>query len=509
MRRTITKHDLLSVVLMWLPILIGALAATLGASHTQYLSAGGVAATIACWIYFAYVARPRAEWLARMNAVTGALIHALDQPTPNVPDANTDPIELTNSLQEAADAISSQATRATAATANLRSVFDNSSSAIIATDDAGVIVLANNAASTLFARRSFDRLSIENIFTRADVLDQHAQALRGKATVSQVRIARPPTSAVSAPDGPRIYQVLAAPLPLILVSDSLAKRSVSGAIVTLRDVTELAQALQLKTDFVANASHELRTPLASIRGAIETLADGGWEEPALRDRLSTMVTTNVERLEELVRDLLDLSRLETPDSPDALGPPGASVTREPISLRALCESLRDTFEDAAVRRSLTISVEIDPVADAITSDRKLLSLILRNLIENATKFAYEGTTIRIAAHKRDNTTVIEVIDRGVGIPLAQQSRIFERFFQVDPSRTPRPRAAAPAAPPAAPGADSRAQSRDPLPPPRGTGLGLSIAKHAVKTLGGTISVESVWGEGTTMRVELPPPEQKK
>ena len=473
MRRAITKHDLLCIVLMWAPVLLGAVASALGATPTQYLSVAGVAATIACWIYFAHVARPREEWLTRMNAVTAALWAALDEPArPTRKSLNdtTDPIHLTQSLEDAATAISTRATRATAAMSNLRSVFDASHSVSIATDDTGAIVLANNAASKFFARSSFDDLAIENIFTHAGVLDQHKQALQGKTIVSQVRFA--------AHEGPRIYQVLTAPLPLVLVSQSLVRESLSstssrGAIVTLRDVTDLALAVQLKTDFVANASHELRTPLASIRGAIETLTDGGWEEQTLRTRLSTMISTNVERLEELVRDLLDLSRLESPD---------ASVQREPLSLIPLIDSVVSTFQDACTRRNLTINVHVDPLANAITSDRTLLTLILRNLIENATKFAYEGTAIQVIATRHDDTIRLEVIDRGVGIPLAQQSRIFERFYQVESSRS---------APP-----PSNTSTN------RGTGLGLSIVKHAVKTLSGTITVESVWGEGTTMKVEL-------
>ncbi len=465
MRRSITKHDLLCIVLIWAPLLLGALAAAIGATPSQYLSVAGIAATIACWIYFAHVARPREEWLSRMSAVTGSLWAALDQADQPMQRKNErDPIELTQSLQQAAASISAQAATATAATANLRSVFDAANTVSIATDDSGSVVLANEAAKEFFERTSFKHLSIENLFTRADVLDQHAQALRGKSIVSQARFATQ--------DGPRIYQVLTAPLPLVLVTDSLVKRSASGAIVTLRDVTELALAVQLKTDFVANASHELRTPLSSIRGAIETLTDGGWEETSLRARLSAMISNNVERLEELVRDLLDLSRLESPDAP---------VSRESLSLMTLAESIRDTFHDVCTRRKLTIDVQVAPLANSITSDRKLLTLILRNLIENATKFAYEGTTIRVVATRQDDDIRIEVIDRGVGIPLAQQARIFERFYQVEASRTG-----------VAPSSTNR-----------GTGLGLSIVKHAVKTLGGTINVESVWGEGTTMKVEIP------
>ena len=249
-------------------------------------------------------------------------------------------------------------------------------------------------------------------------------------------------------------------------------------VVSLRDVTELALAVQLKTDFVANASHELRTPLASIKVAIETLSDGAWDDPTMRGRLTQMISGNVSRLEEMVRDLLDLSRLESSEAP---------VTLESVSLPELAAGLVEDFDAIMRERRLTLNFQIDPTARRLRTDPKLLTLILKNLIDNAAKFAYEGTAIRVAAAPMAAPgdvppappgIRIQVIDEGVGIPITQQQRVFERFFQVDPART---------------GFAHR----------RGTGLGLAIVKHAIKALGGNIGVESVWKQGTTMTVEIP------
>jgi signal transduction histidine kinase len=240
-------------------------------------------------------------------------------------------------------------------------------------------------------------------------------------------------------------------------------------MMTLRDVTELAQAIYLKTDFVANASHELRTPLSSIRAATETLADGAWEDAPMRERLTSVIAGNVQRLEEMVRDLLDLSRLDSPDAP---------VAREEVSLVELAEAMRETFTGVCAERKLTLETRLGAGLDVIVSDRKLLTTIVRNLIDNATKFAYEQTTVNVTIERAGSVVRISVSDQGVGIPLGHQQRIFERFYQVDPSRA---------------GFAVR----------RGTGLGLAIVKHAVKALGGTIGVESVWKQGTTMTVEVP------
>jgi signal transduction histidine kinase len=296
---------------------------------------------------------------------------------------------------------------------------------------------------------------IDELFTQAQIIGQHSASLAGAKRTSEFRVTR---------DGAlRVYQVFTAPITLTGAADS------RGVMMTLRDVTELAQAIYLKTDFVANASHELRTPLSSIRAATETLADGAWEDAPMRERLTSVIAGNVQRLEEMVRDLLDLSRLDSPDAP---------VAREEVSLVELAEAMRETFTGVCAERKLTLETRLGAGLDVIVSDRKLLTTIVRNLIDNATKFAYEQTTVNVTIERAGSVVRISVSDQGVGIPLGHQQRIFERFYQVDPSRA---------------GFAVR----------RGTGLGLAIVKHAVKALGGTIGVESVWKQGTTMTVEVP------
>jgi two-component system phosphate regulon sensor histidine kinase PhoR len=275
---------------------------------------------------------------------------------------------------------------------------------------------------------------------------------------------------------------------------------------------------------VANASHELRTPVAALRIAVETLGEGAKDDPEMRDRLIGMCAAHVHRLEEMVRDLMDLSRLEQTQLP---------VRREPVSMADLEESLRLVFEPICSQRRLRLQFDFDPRLEGLWTDPRLLHLVMRNLIDNATKFAFEDSVIRIRgmvtgeapedlhpATSTHSTTAsatstpttpvtspsqdspndpvpdavarFQVIDRGVGIPLAQQERVFERFYQVDPART-------------GTGASSRASRR-------GSGLGLAIVKHATSAMGGRIGINSVWGEGTSVWVDLPvtlePPEPK-
>lgn len=347
--------------------------------------------------------------------------------------------------------------------ANLAAILDALHEPVLVTDASGRVVIGNQEADELFGARLGGILGrgVEDLFTQADALRLHASALGGRLGVAQVRFVTPA--------GTRIHEMIAAPVALADESGAAGKET-RGVVVTLRDVTDLATAVQLKTEFVANASHELRTPLSSIKGAVETLRDGAVDDPSMASRLTEMIATNVERLEELVRDLMDLSRLESPEAP---------VQYERVDLAAICGGVASMFETTCRERRLTIDVRVKEGVREITSDRQLLQLVLQNLIDNATKFAYEGTTVAVECEAIGGGGVrLRVSDRGIGIPINQQQRIFERFYQVDGARA---------------GGVKR----------RGTGLGLAIVKHAVKRLGGTIGVQSVWKQGTTMEVELP------
>jgi len=362
--------------------------------------------------------------------------------------------------------------------ANAQALLDSLADPVLATDPAGWVIRWNRAAAVFFDRlggragTGLAGLGIDELFSQAEILGMHSVAAAGTTRQGQVKIARQGVN--------RIFQVLATPASLDL---GPSKGSLASAVViTLRDVTDLATAVQLKTDFVANASHELRTPLASIRAAVETMAEPD-AEPAMMGRFVQMIATNVGRLEELTRDLVDLSRLESPEAPVEIGP---------VSVVEMLEGLRAVFEPVCVERKLLIECDVWLEVAVIESDPRALALIFKNLLENATKFAYEGTTVRVVGRvlgdsgaaggagerERREGASFEVIDSGIGIPLSHQPRIFERFYQSDSARS---------------GQSQR----------RGTGLGLAIVKHAVKSLGGSVSVSSVWKQGTTMRVELP------
>lgn len=338
------------------------------------------------------------------------------------------------------------------------SLLESVDEPILATDGGGLVIVCNAAAQALLGL-SADRLvgrPIEEAFTQPDFARLIGSALQGRVSREEVRV---PTA-----DGPRIWEVSASRYGPDAGLDSRA------VVLTLHDATDRSRAVQVKTDFVANASHELRTPISAIRVAVETLETLSPSDKAMYPKLIAMLGNHTHRLEELVRDLLDLSKLESTES---------SLHPETFTGSDIASELASSFRGACVDKRVTLRFALSADLQTMRTDRSLLMLILNNLVDNACKFAFEETEVLVAGMPLPGGRGVrfEVSDKGIGIPLGQQQRIFERFFQVDAART---------------GGSKR-----------GTGLGLSIVKHAVRRLGGTIRVNSVWQQGTTMTVDLP------
>jgi two-component system, OmpR family, phosphate regulon sensor histidine kinase PhoR len=482
-RKLLSSPDTLNLLLVWLPVAGLGVGLALDLDRALLMSITALAAAAAMWALVRSVVLRRAERQGDLDAVVSeSWTSMVGRQDPDGGDEReTDAISRsTGSLLRLRSVVTRRLDDLARERENLQAILNASQSPITVTNSAGDVILANRASEVFFERPLTQLLGrpIEDLFTQAELLGQHAAALKGQVRVGQVRLPRA--------DGIRVFQVHTAPVSLAFGVASQLKQTANGAslrapetgvFLSLRDVTELATAVQLKTDFVANASHELRTPLSSIRAAVETLADGAWDDGPMRARLAQMIATNVDRLEDIVRDLLDLSRLESPDVEPQLSD---------VRISEISAALSEIFEGVCTERKLKLEFEAAPEMDRLHTDGRLLLLILKNLVDNATKFAYEGTAVRVVGEiipiepgrrGREGARFI-VSDRGVGIPIGLQSRVFERFYQVDPART---------------GTAHR----------RGTGLGLAIVKHAVKVMGGTIGVESVWKQGTTITVELP------
>ncbi len=235
-----------------------------------------------------------------------------------------------------------------------------------------------------------------------------------------------------------------------------------GPVLVFHDMTSDAQIEKLKADLVANASHELRTPLTAIKGYLETLDD---EDADTQRNFVQIIRRNVDRMSNLVSDLLLLSRLESPDP---------HLGFEEVDLRSIAEDVIKLVERLARGKSIELKLDIES-GITVNGDSFLLEQMLLNLLDNAVKYTEKGA-VTLRADREDGRVEIQVSDTGVGIPGKHISRIFERFYRVD-----------------------KARSRD----LGGTGLGLSIVKHIVQLHRGDISVHSQVGTGTTFAIVLP------
>ena len=237
-----------------------------------------------------------------------------------------------------------------------------------------------------------------------------------------------------------------------------------GCVALLRDISELKRLERIKRDFVVNASHELRTPLTAIRGYAETLEEE--VHPPQREH-AEIIRRHADRLGRLVEDLLTLADLEEK---------GPRLERESLDLGALAAATSALFEQAVRAKGLALRVESPAAPVRVDADRFRMEQVLINLLDNAIKYTERGEVVLSVAPVPGGGALLAVVDTGPGIPPEHLSRLFERFYVVDKSR-------------------SRTMG--------GTGLGLSIVKHIVQLHGGTVTVESAPGRGSIFRVQLP------
>jgi two-component system phosphate regulon sensor histidine kinase PhoR len=336
----------------------------------------------------------------------------------------------------------------------------NLSSAILGSMVEGVAVV-NGAERLVFANQSF-----------ADVLDMDIPPKSGSALVEVVR----QTEMIEA-----VRQVLAGE-PRVeseIVTGTLRQHffaatvasvragETSGAVVVLHDITALRKLERVRRDFVANVSHEFRTPLTAIQGFAETLLAGAMDDPQNRERFLEIIVEHSRRLARLTEDLLKLSKMDA----DRL-----ELEIRRVSVSQLIESCIETARHRATEKEIAISVQPSNGVPDIAGDRRRLAEVLQNLLDNALQYTLSRGEIFVSAEPRDGEVVFTVADTGIGIPKADQSRIFERFYRVDAAR-------------------SRELG--------GTGLGLSIAKHIVEVHGGRIWVDSEVGRGSQFHFTIP------
>jgi two-component system phosphate regulon sensor histidine kinase PhoR len=315
---------------------------------------------------------------------------------------------------------------------------------VIAADERGRTVTANTAARRLLG---YDQL---------DPLPDIAELFRAKA-------AREVVDAVLAGDPVQDREVELDGRSVLLNARPLPA---GGAVLVMHDLTELRRLEAIRRDFVANVSHELKTPLTSISGYAETLLSVPPEPEVARSFLQTILA-NARRMQRLVDDLLDLSRIEAGRWQPA---------RATVDVAAAAGEAWDELGARPGARTIEFTVEVAAGAEKLCADADALDHVLTNLMENSLRHTPAGGHITCLARREGNGTAVAIRDDGAGITREHLPRIFERFYRADASR-------------------SREEG--------GTGLGLAIVKHLVEAHGGRVTAESERGRGTTVTCWFP------
>ncbi|PMC37068.1 PAS domain-containing sensor histidine kinase [Bacillus sp. UMB0899] len=336
----------------------------------------------------------------------------------------------------------------------LQTLIENMGSGLILIDGRGYINLVNRAYKELFEvdSASFLYHLYHDAFEHQEIIDTVEEIFMTEVKVRKqlhlpIKIER------------RHFEVYGA--PIIGTNDEW-----KGIVLVFHDITELKKLEQMRKDFVANVSHELKTPITSIKGFSETLLDGALSDKQTAEYFLSIILKESDRLQTLIQDLLDLSKVEQQ---------GFQLSIQPCDLREILEDITVILEGKAKEKKIKLNVTLPDNLTYIEGDIYRLKQIFINLINNALTYTPQGGVVDVIVEKHDDYAQVTVSDTGIGIKKEEIPRIFERFYRVD-----------------------RARSRN----SGGTGLGLAIVKHLVEAHKGQISVESEVGQGTTFTLKL-------
>lgn len=335
----------------------------------------------------------------------------------------------------------------------LDTIMRSISDAILAVDTNGNVLFFNSKISVLFPKIDIRKSSkLNEIFSNSFLSKAFENSLNNK-TLEKINAIK-----FELPSGIQYYSLSVSPF-------YGKNKDMRGAVGIFHDVTELKEAEQIRIDFVANVSHEIRTPLTSIKGYADTLIGDLKTGRSIEPELIEPIVRNCERLENITRDLLDLSILDTKHS----------FEKENINLPQLTEKVFKNLENNFKIRKQNASWKCNCIL--LNGNAHRVEQVLTNLLDNASKYTPVGGQIEVLWFLEGNENIIlEVHDNGPGIAQEHCPRLFERFYRVDKGR-------------------SRNLG--------GTGLGLAIVKHIMLTHNGTVCVKSELGKGSVFRCEFP------
>ena len=352
---------------------------------------------------------------------------------------------LSNAISSLKAAFDIQLSSVNSENARLSTVLEQLTDGVIIVDANGLIQFANPAAQKLFEISNAPGHSVTEVVRNHQLVDAWRRCQQTNEMQSE---------SVELPARHQFLQLIAIP-------DTHA----SGSLLLVQDLTRVRRLETVRRDFISNVSHELRTPLASLKALTETLQSGALSDPEAGPRFLGRISTEVDALTQMAQELLDLSRIESGQ---------VELILAPLAPKSLVTSAADRMRMQAERAGLKLSIKCEDGLPNIRADKSRLEQVLVNLIHNAVKFTKPGGDISLETESTVGGIRFAVRDSGVGIPAESLTRIFERFYRVDKSRTG-----------------------------SGTGLGLSISKHIIEAHGGKIWAESNEGRGSVFYFVIP------
>ncbi len=346
-------------------------------------------------------------------------------------------------LQQTVEALSEEKSK-------LENIMQSMNEGVVAIDEDGRVTLANPQARLLLGAGEGDLtgMPVAAALTQAAISDLFLKVAREHTAGS---------AEVTLPEG----RVL-----LLHVSPLHRQEEDWGAVGIIQDVTEVRRLEQMRRDFVANVSHELRTPMTSIQGFVEALLDGMADDAGSQERYLRVILDETTRLNRLLNDLLDLSRLETGQ---------AKWPMEPVRLEYVLDDVVTKLSPQLEKQGLLAETDCPENLPAVLGNRDRLQQVLINLLGNAISFTPQGGRIKLSAKEEGASIRVSISDTGVGIPPEEQEKVWERFHKVDRART-------------------RGLG--------GTGLGLAIVRQIVEAHGGKVGLKSTPGRGSTFSFTL-------
>lgn len=336
----------------------------------------------------------------------------------------------------------------------LKSIVKSISHGILAIDIAGNVLLINEEAKEIIKSdisKQVEGKNINVVIKDKDILREISKFIgSNKSDMKQITN-----------EDDIVYNIKLDPVYL-----QSSKNVIIGSIINIEDVTERVRLENMRSDFVANVTHELKTPLTSISGFVETLRINDNIEKDTRNRFLGIIETESDRLKRLIDDILLLSFIENKEQREF----------ETVNVYSVFKEVYELTYSSAQLKNITLKYNFEEEDITISSNRDYIKQVFLNLVDNAIKYTPEGGTVITDVRYDKNNIMIKVSDNGIGISKEDRDRIFERFYRVD-----------------------KARSRD----VGGTGLGLAIVKHIVKSVHGSIKVNSELNIGTEFIVTIP------